>query len=696
MASMGRMPGICGGGLLLAVVIAAAAVAAEPKTDAELNREARAWMTKKLRDDFAAHGRKDAAWADAYRGFLPMWAEGFGSGGRRPAAEELEARARDLVAAGCDDPVFELFRGRIELLRGRPREALAAFRRLADVQRAGYPAFYAWHALAWSRKAKAAIDPASGAAPDPDVALHQVLLAMARDPAFAAGHQRIYMMFNPVHDAFTAAAAADFARPDSGVDPWITAMFVGMDHVRRAWQSRGSGVAGTVTPEGWQGFGEHLALAREQFTRAHALHPEWPDAASEMIQVSLGEGGDESRLWFDRAVAAQFDHATSYGRMLRQVLLPRWGGSHEAMLEFGRECLATGRFDTVVPAYAYDAVVAIGEESPQARDAVAMPGGYAACVAACRGYLGADSAPEATRLWRSRLAVVHWAAGRYAEACRALDDVRDDLEPQAPGEFRVRVDDVVGESRLFGGPHGDAFAAAEALVEQGRLEQALAAFANLAEADDLHAVARRIVAGRRATVDAAVALARHEWVDLQPRAGLAGWRVVSGDWRVEPDGTLVGRSGEQGRLKILCEAEIGLDFELTAECDLQPKAGRPSERLAVLLAHAAAAERQHRAVCVRLDGPGRSVQVTHGAIGGKTPVAPAATKGRSTVRIVLWDGRLTVFVNGKKAVDAVRMEDEWLEGGGLGIAEYAGTGPPTEVRIRRLRVRRLDQPPGDL
>jgi tetratricopeptide (TPR) repeat protein len=691
---------IQGGVFLLAAAIAAAASAADMKTAADTNRALRQWMTRKFVTDFEAHGRADAAWAPAYREFLPVWAELFDPAPRTLTAEQVAARSDELVAAGCDDPVFVLFRGRVEMTRDRPQEALAAFRRLADVQKAGYPAFYAHYALDWSRQAKAALNPAAGAVPSPDVPKQQILLAVARDPDFADDHQWIYMLLNPGDKPFVAAAAEQFAKADSGVGPWITAMFVGMDHVNRAWDARGAGVAGEVTPEGWKGFAEHLALAREQFTRAHEMHPEWPNAASEMIQVSLGEGRDEERLWFDRAVEARFDHVTSYHRMVRMVLLPRWGGSHEAMVEFGRECLATGRYDTVVPSVAYDAVVAIGEEVPHPRDAVAVPGAYDLAVAACRGYLEAYSEPHLVQLWHSRLAILHWAAGRYAEACRALDAVRDDLATQAVGEWRVRADDVVGESRLFGGPHADAFAAAEGLVEGGAVDEALTAYKPLAKRDDLPAAARKIVAGRLATLETAAAIARYDWVDLQPPADLAGWRVVTGDWRVEPDGTLVGTSGDRGRLKILCEAEIGQDIELTGEVEFlrQPKGRAPSTRIVILLAHAAGEDRQHHAVCVRVDGTGRTVEVTHGVIGGDAPVRRAATKDKkNALRIVLWDGKLTVFVNGEKAVDAQPIPEEWLLGGGLGIAEYAGkTGPPTQVRLRKLRVRKLDQAPDDL
>jgi hypothetical protein len=148
------------------------------------------------------------------------------------------------------------------------------------------------------------------------------------------------------------------------------------------------------------------------------------------------------------------------------------------------------------------------------------------------------------------------------------------------------------------------------------------------------------------------------------------------------------------------DCEIGQDIELTGEVEFlrQPKGRAPSTRIVILLAHAAGEDRQHHAVCVRVDGTGRTVEVTHGVIGGDAPVRRAATKDKkNALRIVLWDGKLTVFVNGEKAVDAQPIPEEWLLGGGLGIAEYAGkTGPPTQVRLRKLRVRKLDQAPDDL
>jgi len=62
-----------------------------------------------------------------------------------------------------------------------------------------------------------------------------------------------------------------------------------------------------------------------------------------MIAVAMAgeaEPSETPRVWFDRAVAAQFDYYEAYSSLLWS-LRPRWLGSHEEMYDFGLECLAT-------------------------------------------------------------------------------------------------------------------------------------------------------------------------------------------------------------------------------------------------------------------------------------------------------------------------------------------------------------------
>jgi hypothetical protein len=140
-------------------------------------------------------------------------------------------------------------------------------------------------------------------------------------------------------------------KPAPGVDPWVTDYVQGVYYVNQAWLCRGGDVAAKVTQKGWEGFANNLALARPWLVDSWNKNPHDPAAATEMIAVAMADDGqstDTMREWFDRAVAADFDYIPAYSNY-RWGLRPRWGGSYDAMNAFGRECAATGRYDTMVP-----------------------------------------------------------------------------------------------------------------------------------------------------------------------------------------------------------------------------------------------------------------------------------------------------------------------------------------------------------
>src|SRR5947208_3580152 len=86
-----------------------------------------------------------------------------------------------------------------------------------------------------------------------------------------------------------------------------------------------------------------------------------------MVGVTMGDGGgkEELRRWFDRSVGADMDFYDAYHRLL-WALRPRWGGSHEQMLQFADECLRTGRFDTCLPYHYLSTVADVASENDSA------------------------------------------------------------------------------------------------------------------------------------------------------------------------------------------------------------------------------------------------------------------------------------------------------------------------------------------
>ncbi len=112
-----------------------------------------------------------------------------------------------------------------------------------------------------------------------------------------------------------------------------------------AWQARGGDWASKVTDEGWKLFGDRLKMAHAAGEAAWRLDPTDGRCASNMIWVAIGQGGnpDEMEKWFARGMEWWPDNYELCKSKL-QYLWPRWHGSHEEMLTFAHECLATGNW----------------------------------------------------------------------------------------------------------------------------------------------------------------------------------------------------------------------------------------------------------------------------------------------------------------------------------------------------------------
>jgi tetratricopeptide (TPR) repeat protein len=133
-------------------------------------------------------------------------------------------------------------------------------------------------------------------------------------------------------------AALDGAFPNRAA--WL--VFKGHQYMLWAWDARGMGYANTVTPQGWRLMAQRLDLAEAALTKAYELDPSNPAAAVEMLAVVMGQNKarDVMEQWFQRAITADPDSlAACQAKLL--YLEPKWHGSAEEMLAFGRQCLAT-------------------------------------------------------------------------------------------------------------------------------------------------------------------------------------------------------------------------------------------------------------------------------------------------------------------------------------------------------------------
>lgn len=118
----------------------------------------------------------------------------------------------------------------------------------------------------------------------------------------------------------------------------------------QAWKSRGVQISDKVTANGWTGFRSNLLMAASAFEEAWKLYPGNARIATEMIGVELGQdnGRDRMELWFNRAMALDTNCFEACEKKL-YFLEPKWYGSPEEMLSFGRECVASEEWGGDVP-----------------------------------------------------------------------------------------------------------------------------------------------------------------------------------------------------------------------------------------------------------------------------------------------------------------------------------------------------------
>ncbi|MCX6850380.1 MAG: hypothetical protein NTY98_15785, partial [Verrucomicrobia bacterium] len=357
----------------------------------------------------------------------------------------------------------------------------------------------------------------------------------------------------------------------SKLPEWAQCTLRGKTEKELAWVKRGSDWANNVNDTQWKGFAEHLKSARDLLGRAARLRPDRPEPAGSMISVAMGEGMDlkEMRAWFDRSVSAQFDYFPAYSSML-WAFRPRWGGSHELMLAFGKACAETKRYDTMVPSRLMTAALEVTEELYDPRFAFRHKQVQQAINDMSRGYLEASaSQPPLTRhLRQSNAAMCAFLADDDALAQKALNaagprlyhSTRKLLNTMFMHETSLRAE-VAADT----GAYGEAIRTAANPAPKTPLKDIHAAFMKVEE-KGLSADALAYLQEGREMTGLQQAVEAGGWVDLHFHKHLtAFYQSEMGEWTVDPDGVLVCHGTDFPRSGLVLKIPLGPDVEMKGE-----------------------------------------------------------------------------------------------------------------------------------
>lgn len=550
------------------------------RTVREDEAQVEAWSRRTMAEAYARLGQKDPRWDAQARELIEDTLV------RRTASVGLDdairtqALGREAVAAGCSDPLV-LYALALVLTDQDPDSPEITFlleRAVEGMKHARYPRAVARYvASGLYRSHGYSRQPMFARKPVADQELKWFLESL-QDGSYGPDEDDVLVWqlmngtgFDLMKRNGTRIKVALEATP--WVDEWARLHFSGLWHERQAWAARGHEAAGDVRPEQWKGFRAEIALARRDWVRAWQLRPDRPEPAYGMIGLvtHLPADDETERLWFDRSVAARVDYWNAYSSM-EGMLLPRWGGSYEEMLDFGKECLGGGRFDTRVPLFLLETVDDIAKDQ---QDEVMGAGGppiyqvpetFTLLAGMLDGYLAAPSPAVHPDRIHLIYAIVAGKAGRYEVARQHLEAVGFRVHPHERWRLTERPDEFVNRLVALGGPAGATLQKAEAAWEKMAHLEALALYRQALAQDRLpqsQSFCRHRIAGLLQEQE----LAKGGWIGFQPATTqLEGWEVLDGSFRTERDGGLVATSGRRGYL-LVSRARVGPDFELTARIE---------------------------------------------------------------------------------------------------------------------------------
>lgn len=493
---------------------------------------------------------KGKPWAAAADRFCPValaaWIQGMNATTTRV---ELADQAGKLMAAGCDEPLACFLCHLCQYAReDNWRQGTAALEKAISqpdtvLNTASVGCWALNQRIVWLASVKRTTL-------DMQKNLAERMIRAASDGSYSAAFESVFL-----RDQMTLLSTCKDVAPDtlkmlidawgkSAWPEWVRLTLIGQAETQWAWALRGGGWANAVTQDGWKGFGEHIQIAHEALEKAWKLRQDRPEAAALMITVAMAESAPPavSRQWFDRSVAAQFDYLPAYTKLMWNYA-PRWLGNEQMVLEFGKACAETRRYDTEVPAMIYETCRAIAVENANARGVFSHPLVASAVAQTAQGYLKhSPESPARHRSLASRGAIAAWLAGDAKTAAESFQAAGQSFFRDSKELFRTLLLHPLGTSRSIlaaNGDFGPEIKAVDALINVGKLDEARSAIDKIDIAKLPIVGAREYVAETRDWLTLDSKLKQGGWHPLPVHRSFSTWASTGGNWLTDKEGSLV-------------------------------------------------------------------------------------------------------------------------------------------------------------
>lgn len=696
---------------LIACVLVWAGAAAGARADAVVvtNDDLVAQMlgvwTKTILGPYEAAVPQDAPWdADARRfitGCIGRLADIYPTNLETDSLKDLERMGRELLAAGCNEPIIHLLYGNILYEQGMPGEASPYLQSGYENSRTTADLQLLLGAMGMRlAKCMQALDEPSR---DGDYR-SWVLIDMGEasgNPMYVENDQSALLEIINRY-CFYDLSLRDKARlvercvlqPDS--TEWLCKMLAGLLHVdviAKSSDSRSHNMAG-YEPERSSVEGQLLLRA------AWEIRPQRPQAAAALVRLAAytRRVSGTAKDWFDRAVAAQVDYMPAYDAYLLYMVRDGEAREQNILANFGRDCIANGPYDTIAPFY-YLAAAGTIARRPSRQDPLEIlrrPEVLADLQTMLNGYDNADISGE-LRMHLQLVGAAVCSLSKNWPRARAYLDAVDDLPGRMSQAGRIfallGMEPTPAIAQIYAetGPAAEDLAQARREYDARQYDAALAALTAAVHADRddpwttvyLHHSIRHTLTTRNWMAG--------EWVNITPDVDLNGWQIADGEAWVDADGRIVCLPGNDNWSTLICNRPFGNTYEMRGSITF-PNLGGPEISAGPILGRYWTQSREQYYATLLSNRGHVNLWDTDRVENRQS----AATHGNSSFHVQVWKLNITAYIDGRSVYYSYYVDD-MPSGSRAAIAQIglgSRTGDFRQLAVfSDVQVRRLTEPP---